>query len=83
MTWRNTTARCHNQIQTQQNYLINIISNAMLIKTKLSPLYEQLHLLKLNIYYLEVLKFACKFKIITCLDVLKIIFNCLFKSTCT
>ena len=35
-----------------------------LLYIKLSPLYEQLHLLKLNnIYQLEVLKFVCKFKI--------------------
>ena len=33
-----------------------------MIKTKLSPLHEQLHLLNLNnIYQQEVLKFACKF----------------------
>ena len=62
MTWGNTTARCLIKIQTQQHYLIKIISNALLIKTKLSTLYEQLHLLELNIYELEVLKFACKFK---------------------
>ena len=37
-----------------------------MIKTKLSPLYEQLHLLNLNnIYQLEVLKFARKFKMKT------------------
>ena len=66
MTWGNTTARCLNKIQTQQNYLIKSISNVPLIKTKLSSLYEQLHLLKLNnIYQLEVLKFACKFKMKT------------------
>ena len=54
MTWRNTTAKCFNKIQIQQNYLIKIISNAPLIKTKLSPLYEQLHLLNLNnIYQLD------------------------------
>ena len=28
MTWGNTTAKCLNKIQTQQNYLIKIISNA-------------------------------------------------------
>ena len=55
MTWRNTTARCLNKIQTQQNYLMETISNSPLIKTKLSLLYEQLHLLKLNnIYELKV-----------------------------
>ena len=48
MTWVNTTAICLDKIQTQQNYLIKIISNAPLIKPKLSPLYEQLHLLKLR-----------------------------------
>ena len=63
MTRGNTTAKCLNKIQTQQNYLIKIISNVPLIKTKLSPFYEQLHLLNLNnIYQKEVLKFACKFK---------------------
>ena len=37
-----------------------------MIETKLFPLYEQLHLLNLNnIYLLEVLKFACKFKMKT------------------
>ena len=65
MTWGNTTVGCLNKIQTQQNYLIKIISNTPLIKTKLSPLYEQLHLLKLNIYQLKVLKFASKFKMKT------------------
>ena len=66
MTWGNTTAKCLNKIQTQQNYLIKIITNAPWIKTKLSPLYEQLHLLNLsNIYQLKVLKFACKFKMKT------------------
>ena len=66
MTWGNTTAKCLNKIQTQENYLLKIISNAPLIKTKLSPLYEQLHLLNLNnIYQLEVLKFARKFKMKT------------------
>ena len=45
---------------------VKIISNISLIKTKLPPLYEQLHLLKLNnIYELEVLKFACKFNMKT------------------
>ena len=53
-------------MQTRQNYLIKIISNAPLIKTKLSPLYKHLHLLKSNkIYELEVLKLACKFKMKT------------------
>ena len=66
MRWGNTTARCLNKIQTQQNYLIKIVNNVPLIQTKLSPLSEQLHLLKLNnIYELEVLKFACKFKMKT------------------
>ena len=66
MTWRNTTATSHNKTQTQQNYFINIISNAPLIKTKLSSSFEQLHLLKLNnTYELKVLKFACKFKMNT------------------
>ena len=55
MTWGNTTAKCLNKIQTQQNYQIEIISNPPLIKTKLSPFYEQLHLLNLNnIYQLKV-----------------------------
>ena len=59
MTWGNTTAKCRNKIQIQQNYLIKIISNAPWTKTKLSSLCEQLHLLKLNnIYQLEVLKFS-------------------------
>ena len=66
MRWGNTTARCLNKIQTQQNYLIEIVNNVPLIQTKLAPLSEQLHLLKLNIIYeLEVLKFACKFKMKT------------------
>ena len=66
MTWGNTTAKCLNKIQTQQNYLIKLISNAPLIKTKLSLLYKQLHLLNLNnIYQVEVLKFARKFKMKT------------------
>ena len=66
MTWGNTTAKCLNKIQTQQNYLIKIMSNTPVIKIKLSPLYEKLHLLNLNnICQLEVLKFACKFKMKT------------------
>ena len=36
MTWGNTTAECLNKIQTQQYYLIKIVSNVPLIKTKLS-----------------------------------------------
>ena len=63
MTWRNTTARCLNKIQTQQNCLVKLRGKAPLIKTILSSLYEQLPLLKLNnIYELEVLKFASKLK---------------------
>ena len=44
MTRENTNARCL-KIQTQQHYLTKIIGNTLLIKPKLSPLYEQLHLL--------------------------------------
>ena len=44
MTWRNTTARCLNKIQTEQNYRIEIVNIALLIKIKLPSLYEQLHL---------------------------------------
>ena len=66
MTWWNTTAGCLNKIQTKPHCLIKVISSAPLTKTKLSPLYKQLRLLKLNnIHELEVLKFACKFKMKT------------------
>ena len=60
---RNSAARYVNKIQMQQNCIVKAITKTSFFKTKLSPLYYELKLLKLNnIYKLEVLKLMYKLK---------------------
>ena len=59
----NSAAKYVNKIQVQQNYIVKTITKTSFFKTKLSPLYDELKLLKLNnIYKLEVSKLMHKFK---------------------
>ena len=61
--WGNSAATYVNKIQVQQNCIVKIITKTSFFKTKLSPLYDELKLLKLhNIYKLEVSKLMYKFK---------------------
>ena len=62
-TWGNSAAKYVNKIQVQQNYIVKIITKTLFFKTKVSPLYDELKLLKLNkIYKLEISKLMYKFK---------------------
>ena len=62
ITWGNSAAKYVNKIQVQQNYIVKIITKTSFFKTKLSPVYDKLKLLKLNnIYKLEVSKLMYKF----------------------
>ena len=73
--WGNTAAKYTDRIQIEQNPIVKIITKKPFIKTKISPLYDKLNLLRLDdIYKLEVLKFMFSFKIKKfCQIVLKII----------
>ena len=62
-TWGNSAAKYVNKIQVQKNCIVKTITKTSFFKTKLSPLYDELKLLKLNkIYELEVSKLMYKFK---------------------
>ena len=62
-TWGNSAVKYVNKIQVQQNCIVKTITKSSFFKTKLSPLYDELKLLKLNnIYNLEVSKLMYKFK---------------------
>ena len=68
--WGNTAAKYTDRIQIEQNPIVKIITKKPFIKTKISPLYDKLNLLRLDdIYKLEVLKFMFSFK-------MKILPNC-------
>ena len=59
----NTAAKYTDLIQIGQNSIGKIITKLPFIKTKISPLYDELNLLRLDdIYKLEVLKFMFSFK---------------------
>ena len=59
----NFAAKYVNKIQVQQNHIVKIITKTSFFKIKLSSLYNELKLQKLNnIYKLKVLKLKCKFK---------------------
>ena len=61
--WGNPAAKYVNKGQMQQNCIVETITKTSFFKTKISPLYDELKLLKLNnIYKLEVSKFMYKFK---------------------
>ena len=56
-------AKYNDHIQTQQNSIVKIITKLPFIKTKISPLYDESNLLRLDdIYKLQVLKFMFSFK---------------------
>ena len=62
-SWGNTAAKYTDRIQIEQNSIVKIITKLPFIKTKISPLYDKLNLLRLDdIYKLEVLKFMFGFK---------------------
>ena len=62
-SWGNTAAKYTDRIQIEQNSIVKIITKLPFIKTKISPLYDKLNLLRLSdIYKLEVLKFMFSFK---------------------
>ena len=62
-TWGNSAAKFVNKIQVQQNCIVKTITKTSFFETKLSPLYDELKLLKLNnIYKLEVSKLMYKFR---------------------
>ena len=59
-SWGTTAAKYTDRIQTEQNSIVKIITKLPFLKTKISPLYDKLNLLRLDdIYNLEVLKFIC------------------------
>ena len=61
-SWGNTAAKYTDRIQIEQNSIVKIITKLPFIKTKISPLYDKLNLLRLDdIYKLEVLKFMFSF----------------------
>ena len=69
-SWGNTAAKYTDRIQIKQNSIVKIITKLPFIKTKISPLFDKLNLLRLDdIYKLEVLKFMFSFK-------KKILLNC-------
>ena len=62
-SWGNTAAKYIDRIQMEQNSIVKIITKLPFIKTKISPLYDKVNLLRLDdIYKLEVLKFMFSFK---------------------
>ena len=62
-SWNNTAAKYTDRIQIEQNSIVKIITKSPFTKTKISPLYNKLNLLRLNdTYKLEVLKFMFSFK---------------------
>ena len=61
-SWGNTVAKYFNHIQIEQNSIVKIITK-LSFKTKISPLYDKLNLLRLDdIYKSEVLKLMFSFK---------------------
>ena len=63
ISWGNTATKYTKTIQIQQNYIVKITNNSTSFKTKLMPIYQQLHLMNLcQIYKLEILKFMFKYK---------------------
>ena len=62
-TWGNSAAKYVNKIQTQQNYIVKIMTKSSFYKTKLKPLYLKLKLLNMsNITKLETIKFMYKLR---------------------
>ena len=73
-SWGNIAAKYTDRIQIEQNAIVKIITKLLFIKTKISPLYDKLNLLRLDdTCKLEVLKFMFSFKKKICQIVLRII----------
>ena len=61
--WGNSAAKYTDRIQIEQKSIVKAITTLPFIKTKISPLYDKLNLLRLDdIYKLEVLKFMFSFE---------------------
>ena len=50
-SWGNTAARYTDRIQIEQNSIVKIITKLPFIKTKISPLYDELNMLRLDDIY--------------------------------